>query len=191
MQLRHRKWSVLILTSILLLGNMGLSQEAFAAKEKLEFIEISYDTVSSVDIVVTDKHGDVIITVVDYESEDPITITKSIFANNKFPSQLFFTASDTGNPEEIHTSGSQLLFITQLSGDCEIIDLLTTEGNTSLGGANKNKHKVLTGEGPPPQPLGKVGDLAIGTAFPFVFRILSHSFMQPSKVKSTARTIKS
>ena len=138
---------------------MELSSDAFAAKEKLESITISYTTGSTVDIVVTDKHGDVILTVDDYESGDLITINKSIFDNDKFPSQLFFTASDTGTSEEIHTSGSQLLFPGQLSGAYTIVDLLTTDGGHSLGNPNKNKHKVLTGEGPPPPSLGKIGDL--------------------------------
>jgi len=109
MQLRHRKWSVLVLTSILLLGNMGLSQEAFADKEKLENITFSYETNSSVTIHVTDKKGNLIVTVDPYNPDDTFTVDKSDFEKNKFDSKIFLTIFGTEITEEIHTSGSQLL----------------------------------------------------------------------------------
>ena len=61
MQMRGDKWSVLLLASILLLGNMGLSSTAFAAGDKLESITISYNIDLPKTIEVRDKKDNLIL----------------------------------------------------------------------------------------------------------------------------------
>ena len=167
MQLRHRKWSVLVLASILLLGNMGLSSNAFADEDdddhkndKLVSLEILYTVGSPGDkIVITQKNGNEIISKLLVTGDETITIIKSDFSNNKFKSKIFLTIFGTEISEEIHTSNSQILFIGQTFGDFKIVDILTEDGNNFLGIKKSKKNKVLTGEGPPIPGLGKIGDL--------------------------------
>jgi len=183
MQLRHGKWSVWILTSILLLGNMGLSPDAFADDDKLANITILYEPTPPLSptpevVDVTDKNGNPIVSESLTDVADTILIEKSDFGNNKFTKEIFFTAQGTGITAKLKTSCHETLFIGKTFGDYVVIDLTTNDGNDFCGDdhddddkePSKRKNKVLTGEGPPPDKLGKIGDLY----FDSLTEIISH-----------------
>ena len=104
--MRHEKWSVWILASILVLGNLGLSSDAFAANDHVERITIGYTgSIIPETVWAVDDH-DVILeaTIFSGFPTDALEISKSAFAKNKFDSKIFLVTDVAETSTEIHTS---------------------------------------------------------------------------------------
>ena len=129
---------------------MGLSPDVFAdpdddrKNDKLTYLKIKYLCLPPDEtILVEDKKGNEIIPPLDLSAGvgfDTFVIFKEDFSKNKFKSKIFLTAVGTGDTEEIHTSNSQVLFVTQTFGCYEIVDIFTEDGNNFW--VSKSQRKI-------------------------------------------------